>query len=61
MGNSDKFEQQNICKTALLVVMLLINYVLHLEFIHLTVCTRIEARTDFTVAKVIARIFIDLN
>lgn len=49
--NSDKMKQRNVYKIARFQLKVLINYVLHSEVLYVTVCTRVETETDWTVVK----------
>lgn len=59
--NSDKLKLSEICNIARLTFMSLTNYVLHPKVIYVVVCNRIEAKNDWAVVKVRAKVLIDLN
>lgn len=60
-GNSGVLKPWKIFRIAHLKLRLLINYVLHPEFMYLTVCIRIDAKTDRNVVRMTARINTDYN
>lgn len=59
--DSDKLKRRDLYMTARFRYKVLTNYVLQSEAIYVSVCTRIEAKSDWNVVKVSARISIDLN
>lgn len=56
-----QLEVLEICKTAYFRFKMHTNYVLHRKVVCHTVCTRLEARTERRVVKVLETIAIDLN
>lgn len=60
-GNLNKLNFWNISKTASVIFELLLNYLSNFKIVYRTVCKLLDAKTDWILLKVTARIVIDLN
>lgn len=61
MGNSDNWKPWKVCKTAYFTLIFFINNVLKFDVIYMIVCTRREAKTDWIVKSMTARMIVNVD